>query len=194
VKCRGLEAGRAADNESAMLRLYSQGQHAERTMTAVCRQRHEMLGASRHKSKGALHLPVWGCPHSLVIPKTCVAGWNCDGRALVTIAHIVDDWKEQPRRRIGQLSTEAEVDLTRTRLRQRQHCEASLEFKVRNGETVLIYPSNEKVNLIVENLIERARAEKKLQIKMEEVDLSFINNFELRTKFFQELIPGCSIV
>jgi hypothetical protein len=89
-----------------------------------------------------------------------------------------------------------EVDLTRTRLRQRQHREASLEFKVRNGETVLIYPSNEKVNLIVENLIERARAEKKLQIKVEEVDLSFINNFELRTKFFQELIksvPGFAL-
>ena len=83
-----------------------------------------------------------------------------------------------------------EVDFSRTRLRQRQRREASLEFKVRNGETVLIYPSNEKANLIVETLIERARAERSLQIAVEEVDLSPINNHELRTKFFQELMRG----
>ena len=70
MKCRSLEAGRAADNESAMLWLYPQRQHAEQTMTAVFRQTREMLGASRHKSKSPLHLPVWGCPHSLAIPKT----------------------------------------------------------------------------------------------------------------------------
>jgi hypothetical protein len=89
-----------------------------------------------------------------------------------------------------------EVDFSKTRLRQRQHREAALEFKVRNGETVLIYPSNEKVNLIVESIIDRAKAEKKLQIEVEEVDLSFINSHELRTKFFQELIksvPGFSL-
>lgn len=89
-----------------------------------------------------------------------------------------------------------EVDLSRTRLRQRQHREAALEFKVRNGETVLIYPSNEKVNLAVETLIERACAAKKSQILVEEVDLSFIKDYDLRTKFFQELmrnIPGFAL-
>ena len=84
-------------------------------MTAVFRQTREMLGASRHKSKSPLHLPVWGCPHSLAIPKTRVAGWNRDGRALVAISYIVDDWKEQRRRRIGQLNTE--VDLGQAILR-----------------------------------------------------------------------------
>ncbi len=80
-----------------------------------------------------------------------------------------------------------EVDLSRTRLRQRQHREASLEFKVRNGETVLIYPSNEKVNLVVETLIERARAAKQAQIQVEEVDLSFIKDYDLRTNSFKSL-------
>jgi hypothetical protein len=89
-----------------------------------------------------------------------------------------------------------EVDFSKTRLRQRQRREAALEFKVRDGETVLIYPSNEKVNLVVESLIERARAEKKSQITVEEVDLSFIKDHELRTKFFQELmrsVPGFAL-
>lgn len=89
-----------------------------------------------------------------------------------------------------------EVDLSRTRLRQRQHREASLEFKVRNGETVLIYPSNEKVNLVVETLIEKARSAKQAQIQVEEVDLSFIKDYDLRTKFFQELmknVPGFAL-
>ena len=89
-----------------------------------------------------------------------------------------------------------EVDLSRTRLRQRQHREAALEFKVRNGETVLIYPSNEKVTLVIETLIERARAAKQSPIPVEEVDLSFIKDYDLRTKFFQELmksVPGFAL-
>jgi hypothetical protein len=75
-----------------------------------------------------------------------------------------------------------EVDFSKTRLRQRQRREAALEFQVRNGQTVLIYPSNEKINLVVEALIERAMAEKKPQIAVEEVDLSSIKSHELRTK------------
>ena len=89
-----------------------------------------------------------------------------------------------------------EVDLSRTRLRQRQHREAALDFKVRNGETVLIYPSNEKVTLVIETLIERARAAKQSPIQVEEVDLSFIKDYDLRTKFFQELmksVPGFAL-
>ena len=89
-----------------------------------------------------------------------------------------------------------EVDLSRTRLRQRQHREAAIELKVRNGETIVVYPSNEKMNLVVETLIERARAAKQTQITVEEVDLSFIKDYDLRTKFFQELmksVPGFAL-
>jgi hypothetical protein len=54
-------------------------------------------------------LPVWGRPHSLAIPKTRVAGWNRDGRALVAISYIVDDRKEQRRWRIGQRNMEVDL-------------------------------------------------------------------------------------
>ena len=89
-----------------------------------------------------------------------------------------------------------EVDFSRTRLRQRQHRKASIEFKVRDGETIISYPANEKVRHIVESLIERAKEEKKEQIAVDEVDLSWISSFDLRTKFFQDLIrkvPGFTL-
>ena len=84
-------------------------------MTAIFRQEREMLGASQYKSNGPLDPPEWGCPHFLVIPKTRVTGWNWDGRALVAIPYIVNGWMEQPRRCLGQLSTE--VDLGQAVLR-----------------------------------------------------------------------------
>jgi hypothetical protein len=86
-----------------------------------------------------------------------------------------------------------EVDFSKTRLRQRQRRKASIEFNVRDGETTVTYPANEKVRNIVEGLIDRAKAQKKEEIAIEEVDLSWISSYELRTKFFQELIkrvPG----
>jgi len=89
-----------------------------------------------------------------------------------------------------------EIDFSKTRLRQRQRREASIELKVRDGETIISYPSNEKVQQIVEGLIERAKKEKKEPIKVDEVDLSWIPNPDLRTKFFQELIrnvPGFTL-
>jgi hypothetical protein len=89
-----------------------------------------------------------------------------------------------------------EVDFSKTRLRQRQRRKASIEFKVQNGETTISYPANEKVRHIVEGLIERAKEEKKEQIPIDEVDLSWITTFDLRTKFFQELIrkvPGFTL-
>ena len=67
-----------------------------------------------------------------------------------------------------------EVDFSKTRLRQRQRRKASIEFKVQNGETTISYPANEKVRHIVEGLIERAKEEKKEQIPIDEVDLSWI--------------------
>ncbi len=89
-----------------------------------------------------------------------------------------------------------EIDFSKTRLRQRQRRKASIEFRVRDGETVISYPANDKVRNIVEGLIQRVREQKKEPINVEEVDLSWISNFELRTKFFQELIkrvPGFTL-
>jgi len=89
-----------------------------------------------------------------------------------------------------------EVDFSKTRLRQRQRRKASIEFRVKDGETMISYPANEKVRNIVQGLIERAKQEKKEQISIEEVDLSWITNVDLRTKFFQELIrkvPGFTL-
>jgi hypothetical protein len=89
-----------------------------------------------------------------------------------------------------------EVDFSKTRLRQRQRRKASIEFKVQDGETMISYPANEKVRHIVEGLIDRAKKEKKEEIPIDEVDLSWITNFDLRTKFFQELIrkvPGFTL-
>jgi hypothetical protein len=89
-----------------------------------------------------------------------------------------------------------EVDFSKTRLRQRQRRKASIEFKVQNGETTISYPANEKVRHIVEAFIERAKEQKKEPIAVDEVDLSWIANLDLRTKFFQELIrkvPGFSL-
>lgn len=89
-----------------------------------------------------------------------------------------------------------EVDFSKTRLRQRQRRKALIEFEVQNGETVISYPANDKVGLIVENFIERTTKEKKQTIDIDEVDLSWISDFDLRTKFFQELmrkVPGFTL-
>lgn len=83
-----------------------------------------------------------------------------------------------------------EVDFSKTRLRQRQRRDASIQFEVRDGETIISYPSNEKIRLVVEGLIDSAKTAKKEQIAVDEVDLSWIKNFDLRTKFFQELIKN----
>jgi hypothetical protein len=71
-----------------------------------------------------------------------------------------------------------EVDFSKTRLRQRQRRKASIEFNVRDGETTVTYPANEKVRNIVEGLIDRAKAQKKEEIAIEEVDLSWISSYE----------------
>lgn len=89
-----------------------------------------------------------------------------------------------------------EVDFSRTRLRQRQRRKATIDFKISNGETTISYPANEKVRRIVEGFIERASQKKKEQIAVDEVDLSWISNYDLRTKFFQDLIskvPGFAL-
>ena len=86
-----------------------------------------------------------------------------------------------------------EVDFSKTRLRQRQKREANLEFKVENGRTLVTLPASPKARQIAEDFIERAKSEKKTEITVEEVDLSWITDYDLRTKFFQELIkrvPG----
>ena len=89
-----------------------------------------------------------------------------------------------------------DVDFAKTRLRQRQRRKASIELKVQDGETMISYPANERVRHIVEGLVERAKEQKKEEILIDEVDLSWITNFDLRTKFFQELIrkvPGFTL-
>jgi hypothetical protein len=89
-----------------------------------------------------------------------------------------------------------EVDFSKTRLRQRQKREAHLEFKVGEDYTVITLPSNEKARQVAQSLIERASKEKKQQVAVEEVDLSWITDYELRTKFFQDLIrkvPGFAL-
>ena len=55
---------------------------------------------------------------------------------------------------------------------------------------MISYPANERVRHIVEGLVERAKEQKKEEIrKIDEVDLSWITNFDFREmKFFQELI------
>ena len=89
-----------------------------------------------------------------------------------------------------------EVDFSKTRLRQRQRREAEIEFKVGDDHTVITLPSNEKARQFAHSLIERASREKKEQLSVEEVDLSWITDYDLRTKFFQELIrkvPGFTL-
>ncbi len=89
-----------------------------------------------------------------------------------------------------------EVDFSKTRLRQRQKREAAIDFETGDGQTIITYPFNDKVTQIVEGLIDRAKALKKASIQVDEVDLSWITSFELRTKFFQELIkrvPGFTL-
>lgn len=86
-----------------------------------------------------------------------------------------------------------EVDFSRTRLRQRQKREANIEFKIEDNQTVITLPSNPKARAIVEGFIDRANQERTEKFQTEEVDLSWITDFDLRTKFFQDLItkvPG----
>ena len=89
-----------------------------------------------------------------------------------------------------------ETDFSKTRLRQRQSKEAHLEFKVEKGHTIVTLPATEKARTAAVALSERLYAKKQMNIDLEKVDLSNIDDANLRTAFFTRLIsrlPSCKL-
>ena len=81
-----------------------------------------------------------------------------------------------------------EVDLARTRLRQRQTREAHIEFTEVGGETVVILPATPKAQRVAESLAEKLSALRQQPIAPERIDLSSVPDQALRSSFFTRLI------
>lgn len=82
-----------------------------------------------------------------------------------------------------------EIDLSKTRLRQRRHKEATVELEALDGDKVRIrFPDNSRAEDIVSELQKKIRQAKKLTGVEKAIDLSEIYSAEHRTQFFIEII------
>lgn len=84
----------------------------------------------------------------------------------------------------------SDLDLSRTRLRQRQTREAHIEFKNVGGQTIVTLPATDKAKRVAEYLSENVRNAKKEAVDVEEVDLSIFTDPAYRTDFFLRLISS----
>jgi hypothetical protein len=82
----------------------------------------------------------------------------------------------------------SEFDLSRTRLIQKQPKEASLEFTVKNGKTVIRMPANEKSRAISARLQGFIKEKIGKEIDAKEIDISGIGSAKRKTEFFLRLI------
>lgn len=89
--------------------------------------------------------------------------------------------------------TYSDFDYSKTRLLQRQDRDAEIEFAQIDGRTEVRIPATDRARAIVEKLKERIEEKKKLQLQVEEIELTGLKTAEERTTFFTKLIstlPG----
>jgi len=80
-----------------------------------------------------------------------------------------------------------EIDLSKTRLRQKVRKESSIEITEENGKSTISKPSNDKVDEIMQKILEKVEVKKKKKIEEKKINLS---NFEYKQKiqYFTSLI------
>ena len=82
----------------------------------------------------------------------------------------------------------SEVDFSKTRLLQRRHKEAEIEFIIEGDKTIIRMPANDKAKDIVHNLKRRLDGKKNVDIPADLIELSEFGYLEKRTEFFTSLI------
>lgn len=83
-----------------------------------------------------------------------------------------------------------EFNHTRTRLLQREHHEAGIEFFVENGQTVVRLPATDKAKRVVAAIKETVEQKRKEKIVEETIELTGLTTPALRSKFFTRLISS----
>ncbi|MCO1380739.1 hypothetical protein [Burkholderia multivorans] len=86
-----------------------------------------------------------------------------------------------------------DMDYSRTRLIQRQHQDATIEFFQQGGKTIVRLPASEKSKRIVEDLTGRIESRRRAPIVREAIELDADFTADERTTFFMRLIselPG----
>lgn len=84
----------------------------------------------------------------------------------------------------------SEYDYSKTKLVQRQVRDASINFIQKDGWTEIRIPATEKARSIIDKLTNEIEAKKKIQIKVDEIELSSLPAAEDRTMFFTKLISS----
>ncbi|WP_010099873.1 hypothetical protein [Verminephrobacter aporrectodeae] len=83
-----------------------------------------------------------------------------------------------------------EFNHTRTRLLQRERHEASIEFFVESGQTVVRLPATDKAKRVVAAIKETVEQKRKAKIIEETIELTDLTTPALRSKFFTHLISS----
>lgn len=83
-----------------------------------------------------------------------------------------------------------EFNHTRTRLLQREHHEASIDFFIENGQTVARLPATDKARRVFAALKETVEQKRKEKISEESIELTGLTTPALRSKFFTRLISS----
>jgi hypothetical protein len=84
-----------------------------------------------------------------------------------------------------------EIDLSRTRLRQRKPKDAKIEIeRIDSGVLRLRFPDNEKSESIVDDLKKRIFEKTKTNANEKKIDLYCVSNIKLRTQFFIDLLKS----
>jgi hypothetical protein len=81
----------------------------------------------------------------------------------------------------------SEIDFSKTRLIQRRHKEADIEFIIEGDKTIVRMPANDRAKGIVENLKNRLDGKKNIDIPADLIELTEFNHLK-RTEFFTSLI------
>ncbi|SHL63932.1 hypothetical protein SAMN05216428_104155 [Nitrosospira sp. Nsp11] len=84
----------------------------------------------------------------------------------------------------------SEYDYSKTKLVQRRLRDASFEFIQKDGWTEIRFPATEKGRAIVDKIIGKIEEKKKIQVKIEEIELTNLTASEDRTTFFTKLISS----
>jgi hypothetical protein len=83
-----------------------------------------------------------------------------------------------------------ETDFSKTRLRQRQTREATIDFKIEDGYTTVTLPATGKARAVAEAMRAQLNTRREAALGVEEVDLSTISNPLLRSAFFTRMISS----
>lgn len=86
--------------------------------------------------------------------------------------------------------TYSEFDYSKTRLLQRQDRDAAIEFAQVDGRTEVRIPATDRARSIIDKVKERIEALKKIQLQVDEIELTGLATPEERTTFFTKLISS----